>query len=351
MYNVHGTSGAGLVNTQANQIDRIKEGVRDGSLTEAEAVKLLDQQARISGRISSAQADGVVTAAERRGISSMEAQASRAIYRERHDAQRANPAASRGVVDRQVNQLERISDGVRGGALSGRETAGLLREQAGIARTVSRAQADGRVNLFERAGINARQDRASGNIFREKHDWERGTGGRCPPLPPLPIRPGVSEEQARQLDRIAQGVSSGSLTESEAAKLLAQQERISQAVAAARADGVVTLAERRAISSMQGQASRDIYREKHDFQRANPWANRDVVSEQANQIHRIAQGVRSGSLNACETAALVDQQENIARSAAAANADGWVSPFERFGLKLQQFFASWSIFQLKHNWR
>ena len=82
-----------------------------------------------------------------------------------------------------------------------------------------------------------------------------------------PATPVVTERQDNQKARIHQGVKSGELTRHEAAKLRAEQRRIRAEKRMAKADGVVTPAERAKLRRDQNRASRDIYRQKHDEQK------------------------------------------------------------------------------------
>jgi uncharacterized membrane protein YebE (DUF533 family) len=78
--------------------------------------------------------------------------------------------------------------------------------------------------------------------------------------------PGIRKTAKEERTRIKQGVESGELTKREAQKLAAEQAAIHQEVKAAKADGVVTREERKDIKQDQRQASRRIYRNKHDNQ-------------------------------------------------------------------------------------
>ena len=84
----------------------------------------------------------------------------------------AVPAEAR-INQRQTHQQQRIYNGVSNGSLTARETYRLERQQAGIARLEARSRADGNgLNWRERARIEHRQDRASRNIYRQKHDGQ-----------------------------------------------------------------------------------------------------------------------------------------------------------------------------------
>jgi uncharacterized membrane protein YebE (DUF533 family) len=80
---------------------------------------------------------------------------------------------------------------------------------------------------------------------------------------PTPV---IDQRQAKQEARIEQGVASGQLTSHEAAKLERGQRHVAKVKANAKADGVVTPAERAHISHAQNVQSRRIAKEKHDRQ-------------------------------------------------------------------------------------
>jgi hypothetical protein len=76
--------------------------------------------------------------------------------------------------------------------------------------------------------------------------------------------PGVHQRQHNQKARIADGVRSGELTKEEARSLRTQQRAIRAEKREFKSDGQLSRAERRELHSDQNEASRDIYREKHD---------------------------------------------------------------------------------------
>lgn len=82
----------------------------------------------------------------------------------------------------------------------------------------------------------------------------------------------IDARQAEQEARIREGVRSGQLTWRETAKLEAEQSHIRAMERRAKADGIVTRREAAAIERAQDAASRDIYREKHDSEKA--WRRR-----------------------------------------------------------------------------
>lgn len=76
--------------------------------------------------------------------------------------------------------------------------------------------------------------------------------------------PRIDQRQVNQQNRINQGVASGALNSQEAARLQNQQNKIAADVAAAKADGKVTAAERRQITREQNHAGHNIARKKHN---------------------------------------------------------------------------------------
>src|SRR5256886_6138512 len=123
--------------------------------------------------------------------------------------------AQAGTVQRDVNQQQRIEQGLQSGQLTTREAGRLEREESRVERDQARAMQDGKLSSAEKARLAREQNRVSRDIYREKHDAETGN-------------PNSASSQRMQADvqrninqqsRIEQGVQSGSLTTREAARL------------------------------------------------------------------------------------------------------------------------------------
>ena len=78
----------------------------------------------------------------------------------------------------------------------------------------------------------------------------------------------VDRREARQQERIGEGVESGQLTPRETVRLEHKEARIDREVKADRAanGGTLTPAEKARVNRQQDHLSRKIYREKHDAQ-------------------------------------------------------------------------------------
>lgn len=72
---------------QANQQQRIDQGVQSGALTEKEAARMEKGQERVQKMEDKAAADGKVTAKERARIEKAQDRQSKRVYRQKHDRQ------------------------------------------------------------------------------------------------------------------------------------------------------------------------------------------------------------------------------------------------------------------------
>jgi hypothetical protein len=83
-------------------------------------------------------------------------------------AQTATPK----ITARQAEQQERIEQGVKSKELTRKETARLEREQKRIQIEKRIAKSDGTVTPAERRFVKREQNRASKDIYKQKHDGQ-----------------------------------------------------------------------------------------------------------------------------------------------------------------------------------
>lgn len=81
-----------------------------------------------------------------------------------------------------------------------------------------------------------------------------------------PTTPNLDKREARQQQRINQGVASGQLNAREANRLQQRESKLAADEAAAKSDGKVTRAERRKLQREADRDSRAIHKQKHDRQ-------------------------------------------------------------------------------------
>jgi hypothetical protein len=79
----------GIDKRQANQEKRIEQGVKSGELNKKETARLEKREAKLQSDKEKAQADGKVTKKERKQLNHEANRDSKAIYRQKHDAQKA----------------------------------------------------------------------------------------------------------------------------------------------------------------------------------------------------------------------------------------------------------------------
>jgi hypothetical protein len=159
----------------ADQQQRIEQGLKSGEITTHEASRLEHEQQHVDHVEARALQDGRIDASEQARIHASESHASRDIYRQKHDAADGNPdsASSRRMqadVQRDRNQQERIQDGLESGALTNREAASLERGQARDEHRQAKAAADGHVGPGEQRRIRGAANQQSGRIYRTKHN-------------------------------------------------------------------------------------------------------------------------------------------------------------------------------------
>lgn len=74
------------------------------------------------------------------------------------------------IDQRQINQQQRIDQGVQSGALTTHEAARLERGQAHVENMETRAKADGTVTQKEKAHLEHAENVQSRHIYKQKHD-------------------------------------------------------------------------------------------------------------------------------------------------------------------------------------
>ena len=175
----------------------------------------------------------------------------------------AAPAATEkkadpSIAERKENQQDRIANGVKSGQLTPGETANLEKKEAAINKETSadRAANGGKLTSAEKAQVNKQQNQVSKQIYTDKHNANTAHYGNNK----------VGQRRENQQDRIAQGIKSGQLMPSETAKLEKQQQGINKQVATDRKanGGTLNAAQKKQVNKEQNQASRNIYKKKHN---------------------------------------------------------------------------------------
>ena len=171
----HAQNAATETQRDVNQQERIEQGLKSGQLSTKEAASLEHQEQRIDRTEARDMKDGKLSTAEKAQIQREQNHVSNDIYQDKHNAVTGNPnsASSKRMqadVQRNVNQQQRINQGVRSGELTNKEAGSLERGQAHVDRAEARAGANGHVNAAEQARIQGKENRQSARIHNKKHN-------------------------------------------------------------------------------------------------------------------------------------------------------------------------------------
>ena len=171
----------------------------------------------------------------------------------------AGPATSE-VVQRDLNQQQRIEQGLQSGQLSTREAGKLETQEKRIDRVEAHDLQDGKLSPVETAQINRMENRSSAQIYKDKHNAAHGNpGSRSSERMQADVQRNVNQQQ-----RIENGTRTGALSNREAGALERGQAHVDAREARAARNGHVSAAEQSRVRRSENRQSRRIYREKHD---------------------------------------------------------------------------------------
>jgi hypothetical protein len=175
---------------EANQDQRIANGLRSGQMTSGEAAKADRTQSRIDQQVHNDRAanGGKLTGQERQQINGEQNAASRQINNEKHNGNTVKPNA---VDNREANQQQRVANGLRTGQETSGEAARANRSQARVDQQVhnDRTANGGALNAQQRQQVNREQNRNSQQVYNQKHNNNVAR--------PAPARP-AAQRQAPQ---------------------------------------------------------------------------------------------------------------------------------------------------------
>ncbi|MGB2668657.1 MAG: hypothetical protein WAK48_32025 [Candidatus Acidiferrum sp.] len=156
---------------EANQDQRIANGLRSGEMTSGEAARAERTQSNIDQQVHNDRAanGGKLTGQERQQINSEQNAASRQIYNEKHNANTIKPNE---VDDREANQQQRTVNGLRSGQMTSGEAAKTNSNQAKTAQQVhdERTANGGALDAKQKKQVNKEQNKNSKQIHNEKHN-------------------------------------------------------------------------------------------------------------------------------------------------------------------------------------
>jgi len=156
---------------EANQDQRIANGLRSGQMTSGEAARAEHTQSNIDQQVHDDRAanGGKLTGQERQQINNEQNSASRQIYDEKHNGNTVKPNE---VDNREANQQQRTANGLRSGQMTSGEAARTNANQAAVAQQVhnERTANGGALTKQEKQQANKEENKNSKQIYNEKHN-------------------------------------------------------------------------------------------------------------------------------------------------------------------------------------
>ena len=156
-----------------DQQQRIANGVQSGQMTAGETKRVEAREANVNREIHADRTanGGKLTAQERQRVNRQQNNISRSIYRDKHNTTQAH-FGNNEVGQRRENQQDRIANGLRNGSMSAGEAARTENREQNINRHIAadRSANGGRLTVQERHNINRRENGASRQIHRQRHN-------------------------------------------------------------------------------------------------------------------------------------------------------------------------------------
>ncbi|MCA0406250.1 MAG: hypothetical protein LCH39_08880 [Proteobacteria bacterium] len=250
---VAAVDGKPVDDTQANLAARIKAGLNDGSLTEAEAKVLVEQQDKIAELEKGLrESGGKLTAGEQKIVLDELRKSADALNKARNNKV-GTPVSSltyeQSVTNRQAALQKQLEQGVKIGALTADEAKQVQAQFEKVAALKGESMANGSINWREAVALSSAMNEAEAQIY----DLQRNAEGKK--LAEVFVNEKyVDERQTGQLEGITRGLDNRSLTNEEAETLLAGQKAVDAKQADAAQGGLTRSEYLRLQSTMNDQS-------------------------------------------------------------------------------------------------
>lgn len=169
----HPHNAASETGRDVDQQKRIEQGLKSGQLSNGEARQLEARESHIDKTEQRDLRNGKLSPTERAQIQREQNNTSKAIYAQKHDAQKGNPNSlksnmEQANVQRNINQEQRLHNGVKNGSLTNRELGREEGREGKVDRMESR-----RDTLAQTGRVQRADNRDSRSIHRAKHNKQR----------------------------------------------------------------------------------------------------------------------------------------------------------------------------------
>ncbi len=167
----------GTLDRDVHQQQRIEQGLQNGTITTREGAELERDEARVDRMQSRDMSNGSLSASEQSRLNAAQDRVSRDIHQATTNGVNGNPmsASSQRMqtdVQRNINQEDRIADGVHDGSLTAHEASRMERGESRIDSREYAAGRNGRISAREQTGLKREDNRQSQRIYNQRHDQQ-----------------------------------------------------------------------------------------------------------------------------------------------------------------------------------
>lgn len=163
-------------------------------------------------------------------------------------------------IQRDAKQEQRIDQGLQSGELNTREAGQLQHEEAHADAMEQKADHNGSVSAHEQSQINAAQNRVSHDVYADNHNRVDGN----PDSRSSERMQADTQRDAKQQQRIANGVENGSVSNREAGRLERGQAHDDRSQSRIAANGHVSADEQHDAQQRENHQNQKIRKDKYD---------------------------------------------------------------------------------------
>jgi hypothetical protein len=169
------TTSASTTQRDANQEQHIENGLQNGTITTRENSELQRDEAHVDHLQAKDMKNGSLSPGEKAQLTAAQNKTSRDIHEAKTNGINGNPlsaSSQRAQADtqRNINQQQRIANGVKDGSLTRHEASSLERGQSHVDAREARAGANGHVSAGEQRRVVRADNRQSARIYNKRHN-------------------------------------------------------------------------------------------------------------------------------------------------------------------------------------
>ena len=167
----------GTLHRDIHQQERIEQGLQDGTITTRESAELERDQARVNELQSRALRNGTPSPSEQSELHRLQDRTSRDIHQAVDNGVNGNPMSAssqraQADVQRNINQQERIRNGIHDGSLTAREASRMEYGQSRLDQREYAMGRDGHIGAYQQHSLQRQDNAMSSRIYSQRHDQQ-----------------------------------------------------------------------------------------------------------------------------------------------------------------------------------